>query len=312
MTDLPKGINGVTGKEPIAAALAIGKKGPSGAPIERDRFHVLLPERQAAGDIKGGIRAPHPSFASFNDAPAERRKIIPARLTHATIAECFDWRRQAQQLPVAGKALSHPRQRPVCVGNGGESDGTAWRYDPSAPDFRDPKLPPAWVGYRAIKCPGDRCPFAKPPDDRHGPACKPWMRFLARFDWPRVDGKGLPNVPFKYQSGSWNTVQAFVGLFASFERSCAALGLDPSTIPLFGLPVLLQLQERTDASQQRRFPVVSISVAGDADIIGWITAQQARIQGARALPEYRVAGLLEEHPDDVAADADLISAGNIG
>lgn len=317
MSATPTGISGLVGKEPIAAALSVGRKGPTGAPIEKDRFHVLLPDRQASdGDRKpiGGLRLAHPSFASFNGAEVARRQVVPARLAHGTIPELFDWRRQAQQVTVAGKALVHPRQRPVCLGNGGESDGIAWRFDPADPSRRDPKVLAGWDGYRAIVCPGDRCPFAQEGTGARGQgvACKPWMRFLARFDWPRdPSGKGLPNVPFKYTSGSWNTVRSFLGLFDGFRRACQAMGVDPGTIPLFGLPVLLQLQERTDAGQQRRFPVVSISVAGDGDLIAWIAAQAERLQGARRIASTPVVGLLEEDPDRVALDHDLTSAGSI-
>jgi hypothetical protein len=125
------------------------------------------------------------------------------------------------------------------------------------------------------------------------------MRFLARFDFPRdTTGRGLPNLPFKFTSGSWNTVKNFVGFFESFKANCRNLGVDPDSIPLFGLPVSLQLQERTDPGQQRRFPVVSIVVAGDGDLIGWIVGQMERVRSL-GLPGHPVAAI-----EDLGGDFD--------
>jgi len=312
--DLPSGINGLAGREPIAAALAVGRKGPKGAPIEKDRFHILLPDRRAESGIVGGMRDPHPSFAAFNAAEAIHRLTVPARLCHATEAECFSWRRQAQQVTVGGKALAHPKQRPVCVGNGGETDGQALRWVPAEPDKVFPGAPADWKGYQPITCPGNRCPFAQEGSGARGQgtACKPWMRFLARFDFPaRADGKRLLAVSFKYTSGSWNTVRSFVGFFEALRRAAQAMGIDPADVNLMGLPVMLQLQERTDGAQQRRFPVVSIAVAGDGDIIAWIIGQRERLDSARLISSSPVVGLLEERADDIALDNDLTSAGNI-
>ncbi len=256
----PNGIEGLVGREPIGAALAVGRKGDRGAPVERDRFHILLPAaqlREIAGR-QNTVRDPHPSFAPYNTAEPDRRKMVLARLAHARIAECFEYRRQAQVLP----ELVHPRRAPVCQGDGRR----ARRYSADRQDYIE------------IPCPGERCPYAQKSSDSKPPACKPWMRFLARFDFPRgADGRGLPNIPFKYASGSWNTVKNFLGFFEGFGAACRNLGVEPDAIPLFGLPVALTLQERTDPGQQRRFPVVSIVVAGDQDLIAWIGFQLGRL-----------------------------------
>ena len=272
------GIAGLQGREPIAAALAVGKKGPSGAPIERDRFHVLRSHAQTAkfGGRSGLVREPHPSFPKFNAAPPEHRQSVSAVLAHATAAECWEHRLQAQVLP----GIAHPRKAPACKGDG----ETAERWDPQREEFV------------TMACPHDRCPHRQT-DGRKPAACKPWMKFLARFSSPK-----MPQLLFKYTSGSWNTVKAFLGFFESFERNCRNLGVDPATVPLFGLPVVLQLQERTDASQKRKFPVVTIAVSEDKDIIAWVMYQQQRIHELAALPP--VAGLIETSED---RDHDLIS-----
>jgi len=279
----PTGIKDLVGREPIAAALAVGIKGPSGAPKDRDRFHILRSHAQVSE--RGGrptlVREPHPSFGPFNAAQPGDRQTVKACLAHATISECWTYSLKAQVLP----NVVHPNKAPACIGNGEH----AQRYDVDRGDYTD------------IQCPHDRCPHrqatAKPA------ACKPWMRFLARFDFPRTaDGRGLPNVLMKYESGSWNTVKAFLGFFDAFRKSCVNLGVDPSAVPLFGLPVVLQLQERTDPSMKRKFPVVTISVSGDRDIIDWIQYQRARVDDLRSLPApARIIDVVDDH------DPDLIS-----
>ena len=277
------GIKDLVGREPIAAALAVGIKGPSGAPTERDRFHILYPSAQLKqfGQRSGLVREPHPSFGPFNGAPAGNRQTVKARLAHATVEECWTYSLKAQVLP----GISHPKRAPACKGDGVKAE----RYDPRE-DV-----------YHTIDCPHDRCQHRQAGDKPA--ACKPWMRFLARFDFIRTeDGRGLPNIAFKYESGSWNTVKAFLGFFESFARNCRNLGVEPADVPLFGLPVVLQLQEKTDASQQRRFPVVTLAVSGDDDIIAWILMQRSRLDELRALPApARIIDVQDDH------DPDLIS-----
>ena len=278
------GIKDLVGREPIAAALAVGIKGPNGAPTDRDRFHILNPSAQLKqfGQRSGLVREPHPSFDPFNKAKAGNRQTVKARLAHATVEECWTYSLKAQVLP----GISHPKRNAACRGNGVKAE----RYDPRE-DV-----------YHTIDCPHDRCQHRQA-GDRKPAACKPWMRFLARFDFIRTeDGRGLPNIAFKYESGSWNTVKAFLGFFESFERNCRNLGVEPADVPLFGLPVVLQLQEKTDASQQRRFPVVTLAVSGDDDIIAWILMQRARMDELKALPApARIIDVQDEH------DPDLIS-----
>lgn len=289
MTTPPNGIEGLQGREPIAAALAVGRKGDSGAPTDRDRFHVLNAaagtkefRKRGGGTYNSPFREPHPGFGSFNKAPPERRRNIPARLAHATVAECWEYGLRAQTLP----NLSHPKRAPVCRGDGVNAE----RWDTDEEDW----LPMA--------CPHDRCQHRQS-DGRRPVACKPWMRFLARFDFPRdADGKGLPNVLMKFTSGSWNTTRNFLGFFEAFERNCRGLNVDPASIPLFGMPVVLQLQEKTDASQKHRFPVVSIVASDDMDQIAWILYQQSRLDELRALPApARIIDVQDDH------DPDLIS-----
>lgn len=270
----PEGIAGLEGREPIGAALTVGIKGANGAPMEKDRFHILAPDavlaeysKRDGGSYKAPKRELHPAYLSFNGAAPERRRIIPAALAHATIAELFEFRLQAQS---GAKGIpAHPKKAPVCRGNG----ETAIRWD--------------GTDFKSLPCPGEKCPYSQPTqiNGKPGkPACGPFMRFLARFDFPvSADGKRLPSIPFKFTSAGWNSTRNFVGFFDAFRKACAGFGIDPNQVPLFGMPVSLILNEKTNPETQARFPVVSIQTAGDADVIGWIQSQLARGESVRKL-----------------------------
>jgi hypothetical protein len=312
----PRGIAGLRGREPIACAVTMGIKGPSGHPVDKDRFWILdstptnAEFKKSNGETyKAPVRAKHPSFAIFNEAPASRRLSIPAVLAHATVAEMFDDRRQAYRLP----GISHPKKAPACIGNG--VDAIRW-----TPDRED---------YMPIACPGERCPFTVAPNDRTPAPCKPTTRLLARFNWPveritdpatgKVTERRLPNLPFKFISGGWNTAGAILGFFETFERNCRALGVDPLAVPLFGLPVLLTLTERTNPKSQSRFPTVSLQINGDADMLTWIEMQLRRREEVQALavsgrPLLALTDPELNTPAELEADYSAISAhaGSIG
>lgn len=305
MTSSPNGIAGLVGREPIGAALTVGIKGANGAPTEKDRFHILdataaLAEfkKRDGGTYSAPARETHPAFTAFNTAAADRRRVIPARLAHGSIADLFEFRRQCASGAVG--IPTHPVKGPVCLGNGGDTAGVAQRWDGK--------------DYQEIVCPGDRCKFAQPgPNDRNGrptkPACGPWMRFLARFEFPATpDGRRLPAIPFKFTSGSWNTIKNFVGFFDSFRRACEGFGLDPARVPLFGLPVLLTLTEKSNPAAQSRFPVVSIQVAGEGDLVSWIQLQLQRGEDVRRLAASAPMALIEmQEAGELAEDQAAIS-----
>ena len=296
----PNGIAGLVGREPISAALTIGCKGPNGAPIDKDRFYILVNDvaskeyKKGNGDTYKSLgRELHPAFASFNSADPARRRNIPARLAHATIEELFAHRLQAASgakgIPV------HPKKAPVCRGNG----QTAIRWD--GKDFQP------------IVCPGDRCPYSQPgPNDAKGkptkPACGKFSQLIARFDFPiSPDGKKLPSLSFKFSSGSVITTVNFVGFFDRFMNACKGFGIDYRQIPLFGMPVSLSLSERTNPDFGTRYPVVTLDSGGDADIISWIQSQLTRGESVRALAASAPLALADLSEDELAADVVSVS-----
>lgn len=226
----PQGIKGLEGREPIAAAVTIGiKKGGSGYPTERDRWHIVNP-REA-----DGVRALHPGFGSFNTAAPDKRKVLRGNLVHAQQADCFEYQLKAQ---VLGKP--HPDRKPACVGDGVH----AIRWEGPEPD-----------NFMEIKCPNERCEFRL----TEPPKCKPFARLLFRLRWQ--DGVHLPTPLVKYTTGSWNTTANLLGFFEHIERVARELGLEQYT--LFGFPFILTLQDQTKASTKSRFPVVHISPEED-------------------------------------------------
>lgn len=295
----PHGIGGLRGREPIPCAVSLGIKSDRGFPIEKDRFHIVV--GQATTEERGGrktdMRAYHPLFEAFNTAPVGMRRDIPCVIAHASIPEFFDQKRQAYVLP---EFPAHPHRMPVCRGDG----TTAIRW-----------VKGAWTN---CHCPGDECPFTKAStyttrDGKEGerPApCKPMSKVVLRFNWRRLDEghpfKRLPALPFKYTSGGWNTAGNLLGFVDSFRSVCASIGVDPVDVPLFGLPVRLQLYERTGKAQ--KFSVAQVVVDG-GDITEWVLMQMQRRQSVRALAEQdhaaRFALTGPTMKDDAADDRDL-------
>lgn len=281
----------ITGREPIGAAVSVGIKSSNGQPIDKDRFFIVSPvaHNEEYQGRNGSYKAPKrdllPGFESFNTAPAEKRRAIPIRLAHRTVPECFTYYLAAQTLQKKG----HPKKAPMCRGDG--------------------RRAMRWMGdaYKEIECPGlGRCPFTAPPE-KGKPECGAKMVFLARFDWPRIDGKGFQNLPFKYVSGGRHMVHGFLGFFEQFERVARELGVDPASVPLFGFPALLQLAEKTNPQDGTRFPVVSLVLrAEEGDWLSWILAQASRRDEIKRLYSAPVLALTDREYD-TSGDNDLIS-----
>jgi hypothetical protein len=247
----PDHIEGIKGREPVSAAVTIGVKDRKrGFPIEKDRFHIVLPYEA------DGRREYHPSFGFFNTAPVDKRKLIMGNLVHASQEECFEYFLKAQ---VLGKGKAHPNKHPACVGDG----SMAVRWEGPGPD-----------DFKKIACPNERCEYRLSTP----PSCKPWMRFLFRLRW---NDERHPATLVKFTSGSWNTVANFKGFFDYLDRMASELKI--SDFSLYGLPFTMTLVERTKASAQRRFPTVSISP--DMDPVTWLQQRNAAM-AALADPNY--------------------------
>lgn len=285
-----QGILGLSGREPIGAALTIGVKDKAkGFPTERDRFHIVAPN-----EGEGGRRPYLPDFRVFNEAPAGNRRTVRGNIVHANRAACFEFSLKNQVQP-GGQA--HPDRRPFCVGDGARA--VRWTGK-DADDFQD------------IACPHDRCEFRQ--DKGKGPACKPWMRLLFRLSWDdatqrMLQEKGRPPFPTpltKFTSGSWNTTRNVLGFFEFIESAARQMGIDDYT--LFGLPFVLNLSMRTKPSSKSAFPVVSMSPL--IDPVDWFRMQREQLRQIQA-PVRHVAltDQSEQDADVIAGDYETVSAG---
>lgn len=288
-------IANLTGRESIPCAVALGKKSDRGFPVEKDRFHILVGRAIDSGDRL--VRPPHPDFKVFNEAPPEMRRSIPCTVAHEHAAEFCSQQHSAYVLP----GCSHPKKLPVCSGDG----FTAKRWNGSV--------------FETIACPGFECRFkqAATVNGREQPApCKAQSKLVLRFAWHRLpDGhpfKKLPPMPFKFVSGGVNTATYVQGFLDGLRRACLAFGLDFDKLPLFGLPVRLEMHEKKGKAQ--RFPVAEISIDG-GDPIAWIQLQVGRLSDIRRIaaadPIARLAltGPILDVEHEAIDDHELMSAG---
>ena len=283
-------IEGLVGRVPVGAVLTIGTKGPSGAPIDRDRFYVKVP------DSKDGERVCHPSFSPFNgarcaacakEAQPDRncprcvsyRQTLRCVLVHSSPSDCFEWSRKAQKL-LGGGFRNHPKL-PACTGDGKQAKRLVMLSDGKAE-------------YQEIPCPNDLCEFAQTAKGK--PQCGPWMRLLFQPVW---QSDKLPTPLMKFTSQSWHTISGLVGMFEHIADQAAQLGVtEPS---LYGLPFDMVLVAKTDPVKKTSFPVVRFSPT--VNLQAFLLAQQASRKQLAEAPQY--VGLLEaaeQDPDVIDAD----------
>lgn len=281
------GIEGLTGRDPIGAAITIGRKGPSGAPIETDRFFIVMPVDTLVGQHR--VRPLHPSFVAFNEADPKHRQSIRGNLVHASQSDCMDYNLRAQVLSPLSKWPAHPQKRPACSGDGKRATRFFGFADDGSEDWRE------------IECPNERCEF------RIGAKklCKPFARFLFRPHW---ESNKLPTPLMKLTTGSWHSVSALVGFFDYVSEQARNLGME--SFSLFGLPFVLTLSTKTKPQDKQRFPVLSISP--EVDLVQFFLSQRdtADRLGGGSSPRLLAASLADDTDEDAASDLALINPGH--
>lgn len=283
-------IKGLQGREPVGAVLTIGTKGPSGNPVDTDRFYIKVPD--ARKDEKGLVRDGHPSFAAFNSADVAHRKSIKGVLVHATEAECFEWYRKAQRSP--NRSENHA-QLPFCTGNGVSAQRLRLAVLQQQVQSGAPRPNP----YKEIPCENDLCKYAEAPNERTPPACKPFARLLFQPVWK--DGSPLPTPLMKLTTQSWNTVKNLVGFFEFVRTQAAQMGIAQPL--LFGLNFELVLETKSNPDKGSRFPVIRISPTVNLQTFLMSAAQQ---QLAEARKYIALLDDAERDPATIAADTSLI------
>jgi len=263
-------IEGLRGKEPVGAVLTIGTKGANGAPTDKDRFYIKVPDAVSTGggdDLRSLTRALHPAFAAFNNAAPEHRKSIKGVLVHAAESECFEWMRKAQKLP---RPFVNHSKLPACTGNGRQAQRLVIVNGATGPDIK----------HLDIACPNELCEFAIAPNERTPPCCKPWGRLLFQPVWS--EGSKLPTPLMKLTTQSWNSLASFVGFFDYFREQARLCGVEGAQ--LFGLPFELTLGEKTNAEKKSRFPIVRMTPL--AQVQSFLLAQGERVAALQMRKPY--------------------------
>ena len=244
-------IKDMQGRVNVGCVLAVGRKGPSGAPVERDRFHIVWPTEDDAGR-----RPAHPQFRQYNEAKPEARRQVFGVLTHATQDACFEYAYRAQA-PKGEKAP--PSRRPWCTGDG----ETAMRF--AGMDGQTEV-------FRPCACPGRLCPYQQ----TEPAGCKAHMRLLFMLAWR--EGSSLPAMLGKFTSNSYHTTAGVVGFFGALYGVAASFGLAPEQVNLAGLRFVLTLTERKNAARRSRYPVVTMTPVDDIP-----TFLEQQVQRSRAM-----------------------------
>ena len=301
-TDRPRGTPSISTREPLAVALATGRKSARGAPELTHRFFLV--NAKADGKGQAAVRHPHPSFERFNTTQPSReyvtaygdgaqakhdadRASVRGILVHENEPECFWTNYRAQTL----KGHEHPKMRPSCEGNGDR----AKRWMKDRDEFAD------------IPCPGDLCEYRKPGERNGAPTrspCNPFsiLVFQLRFE-------NMPNLPAKYESRGHGTTGALKGFFEDINRQAAALHVvNPS---LYGIPFVLTLSRRSNPAQNTKWYEVTMS----ADFPPGMTLQQFLLRQAdeRAQLSTKAPLLIGQTPRVTEVmDAEYEDAGSLG
>ena len=282
-----RGIKGLEPRRGATVVVANGKKGEKGAPIERDRFHLV-----ESHENKNKIRAYHAAYAAYNAAAPEKRRTLYGILIHTNPQDTFWHQYQAQQLPVSyyqkmawfkndgvrpdQQTVANPNKRPCCAGNG---EGARRWMGPGPDDFKD------------IPCPGQRCEFAIKVGKAR-PPCGPKMSFMFQLRW-MDDFKMLSPATARYDSKGWETIANFLGFFEEIRLAVAALRIkDPV---LYGFPFIMSIGDKTKPSEHWNWPVISISPV--INPLDFFQRQREQIRQLSApLPEITIAEELEIRP----------------
>ena len=277
-----RGIHGLQGKEPVGAVLTIGtKSADKGFPTDRDRFYVKVP------DSSNNVRVNHPAFSVFNGAAAELRRSVRGVLVHAAEAECFEWHRKAQKLPLP---FQNHSKLPACTGDGKKAKRLAL-------------LPDKRVEHVEMPCPNDLCQFAQAPNERTPPCCKPWARLLFQPIW---QSDKLPTPLMKFTTQSWHSISAIVGFFDYIREQAGLCGVQNPQ--LFGLLFEMMLMEKSSPERKTKFPVIRITptVQIQAFLLGQMQRGQQLAQGRQYVA---LLDAPEQDPDVLAADHAQVNVG---
>ncbi len=259
------GIKGIEARMVAGAKLGVGvKRQARGFPVEKDRFHILMPR---AGH--GGFREAHPAFGWFNQAAPEKRRVVYGAFVGGSWSDGSVSAYNMTDVSRLGDLPRQPRGKSWCTGNGVQA--TRYSGEKGPDDFRQ------------IRCMGERCRFRT----MQGKPCKSQTLVYFRPVWPKVVLEAAappPPLLFRFDSGSVITFSTWQGVREQMDKAAAGLGLNRYTPS--GLPLVFTLSEGTNKEKRTRYNYVAISLG--VDPIAWLTQtmelQRSFDYGASASP----------------------------
>ena len=292
-----RGIGEIHARTPIGAVLQIGwrKKdeqtgrweyagsfgGSAGKGMKRC-FNIMSPVPNTIvkrGSFEAPSRLPHQNFAAFNHADPAMCNSVRAVLVNS--AERLAYRKNLGAYKAPGGKPQPPAGSDWwCRGDGQD----ARRFTGGGKD-----------GYEAIPCPGRMCEFQQDGSGQggRGTHCRCNLALVAQFRW---NNQSLPEVVFQWDSKGWTNAGYLDGLFQQVDEAAAVLGYKPHTLPVIGLPIVMQLSEKTKPGKS--YPVVSVSA--DGNLFQWVQrAHELHMaSGNKSLPRPAEPLLLAEAPPD--------------
>lgn len=202
------------GRRPVQCRLALGKKGPTGAPTEVDRWHItdtVMESRKANGRRGEYTIEEHPPHPAFREWYASRdRATLRVQLEH------LSW----------GENVTHGMRRMVDR-NGNQPKGTTlpWCYTVA------PGMAMRWNDakghHQQHRCLGYACPEAQQMGREGKPSpwnCRPSMTLHGRLVWDGTPWAGrLPELSFVWQSGAWSSSRGILGVEEELDTLWRAL-----------------------------------------------------------------------------------------
>lgn len=293
----------LTGIRPVGALLRLGAKGASGAPEDKDRWHIVSPAmsvRPGKSGPDGDARkieyhAAHPDFSRWTaqKAVAARAELV-VELEHVRWADCVTIG-MGKQTTEQGRAI--PVTLPWCYTTG-PNKAMRWNADKRH--------------HQPHRCLGSACPEAGEAHKQH--RCRPSIDLYGRLRWDGTEWAGvLPEVAVRWTSHGWASARGVLGVQEDMDRLWRALviqttGLtDLADAPLAevlaeaGAPAYtvsgLRLKLRV-VTQHKGGKVFTVVLAEPVQPLGdWLDQHAARTARARhLLDEARDVPAIEQRP----------------
>ena len=259
--------------EPVGASITVGRKGPNGNPVDKDRYFIQ--SARADGSGREGRKYPHPDFEQFNvvyqgdnaqdkTAHNSKRRTIRGVLVHSRQDDCHESRLQAYMLPdMPANDKKELGRRPACGGNG----TIAMRWNPKDGCHTQIDCTPA-------------CPYLRRPE-RGQPPCTVFSRLFFQLRWAPIKDAAGNMVPsplstplVQYASKGWETSETIKGMFEHVRQQAMELGV--KYVDFYGLPFRMTLEDRTGSGSRFQVSTFTLDFDGGRNLQGWLLEKAQR------------------------------------